>query len=423
MPAMWSTLLLTGLAALAAPAQTNRPDVLMIVVDDASWEDFALAPTDDIAALAAFGRVYTRCYVSPTCSPSRYQLHFGRYPHHNLIGTALGPDDEGAPTEDSSLPERLGAAGYSTALFGKWHVNGKNLPITRPEAARVHGYQTWRAGSFGNISATGSHFAWKRIDDGLETVESRYSTLAINEALVDWWQGAEGPRFAVCSYLAPHEPFETPPKELVPEAPVAIIDARSRFELALRGVDNAVAILAQSLDLTNTYVFLLPDNGTPIDVWPPSPKSSGYKLTPQEGGVRVPLVVWGPGVVPGIDDGLVQAVDLPATILELTLGESPPADWDAISFAASLAGGSTAREHAFVHRFAPNGAGVGTLTFDDWAVVRKDGWKLVRNGGQEALYDLVLDPWESSPVVDPTIAAALDAVRKSVLGQDWPYPF
>jgi arylsulfatase B len=414
-----------------ADGPPEQPNVLVIVIDDASWEDFAAAGTDRIAQLAGAGRVFTRFYTSPTCSPSRYQLHFGRYPHRRLIGTALSAfTDAGAPTEDVSLAERLGAAGYATGLFGKWHVNGKQLPIQSVESARVHGFQTWRAGSFSNISSTGSHYSWTRIDDGVESTESRYSTLAINEALIDWWNATEGPRFAVCSYLAPHEPFEAPPKELVPEVPGFLPTNRLRFEWALVGVDRAVEALAGAVELSNTFVFLLPDNGTPPDVLPPQAKAQGYKLSPYEGGIRVPLVAWGPGIAAGVDASLIQISDLYATIVELC-GASAPGEVDSHSFTGPLKGAGGGREAVWAQRFTPNGGPVGQLTIDSWTVLRSDGMKLLVDDDFAStsgpppveLYDLTTDPWETTPLVDPTVQAELEALRVQFLGPDWPYPF
>lgn len=437
-PMLISTSLVLALAAgaHAAPPQSrpasDRPDVLVIVIDDAGFEDYVLAPADDIAALAAFGRVYTQFYTTPVCSPSRYQLHFGRYSHDRLIGSALSPfSDVGAPTEDDSIAEHLGVAGYRTALFGKWHLSGKQEPIQIFEAPRVHGYQTWRAGSVGNIADNGDHYDWERIDDGQRTDETRYTTLAIAEELEQWWQTTDGPRFAVCSFLAPHEPFQLPPPELVPDVPTSVGSVRERFDWAMQGVDNAVGRLATSLDLSNAFVFLLPDNGTPHNAPPLNPNSPGYKLSPYQGGIRVPLVVWGPGVVPGMDGSLTQIVDLPATILELT-GSDPMRDNPhSISFAATVRGGAGERGAVWSQRFKPNGGPFKLLDLQSWAVVRADGKKLlvddqpfsVPGSITTELYDLNADPWEQQPLEDPAVEAELDQLRIEFLGPDWPYPY
>ncbi|MHC4892641.1 MAG: sulfatase family protein [Planctomycetota bacterium] len=424
--ALLATLLAPGpsQAPAAGSEPAERPNVLVVVIDDAAWEDFAEAPTDDIAALSAFGRTYTRFHTSPSCSPSRYQLMFGRYQHEHFIGTALPLGGNwGAPTSEQSIAAHMSTEGYATGMFGKWHINGKNQPMHLPEAARIHGFDTWRAGSVGNVTAGNSHYSWERIDDGVVSTETRYTTLAITDALIEWWNETEGPRFAVCSYLAPHEPFNSPPPELVPESGGGVYFPREAFLLALMGVDNAVGDIAASIDLSNTWVFLMPDNGTPANAPPDNPKSKGYKLTPYAGGTNVPLIVWGPGLVPGVDDTLVQISDIPATILEASGSHAMPGNDQSLSFARTFFGGPGPRQVLMSHRFKPNGGVASQLQIDDWAIQNADGYKLVKTFLGKQLYDVINDPWETFPVVAPQVQAALEEARKEILGPDWPYPY
>jgi arylsulfatase B len=429
LPALLAGLLAGPLAALQAPLRSDTaspgaaaPNFLVVVIDDASWEEFTALPLTHIAALSASGRVYQRFYTSPVCSPSRYQLHFGRLPHDALIGKALVANtDAGAATTERSLAEALGAAGYRTALFGKWHVNGKQLPIELREAPRVHGFDTWRAGSIENVGLSASHYQWSRIDDGVLSTETTYSSVAIAGALIDWWQATPEPRFGVCSFLAPHAPFELPPAELLGGYP-QLTTPRWKYQAALVALDTLIGQLVQTLDLTDTYLFLLPDNGTPGEVSPPAGQSPGYKATPYEGGIHVPLIVVGPGVAPGADHSLVQVVDLPRTILELARAPLGIGFEDSRSFARTLVGLPGEREWMFVQRFSPNGGPAAALTQHDWAVQRDDGWKLLlRDGGAPELYHLPSDPWETTPVQDPAIESSLLQLRDQVLGPDWPY--
>ena len=190
------------------------------------------------------------------------------------------------------------------------------------------------------------------------------------------------------------------------------------------GVDTKLGQMLAAIDPTETYVFLLSDNGTPANV-PPSSTFNGYKTTQWQGGIHVPLVVWGPNVTSGLDDSLVQIVDLPGTLAELA-GVPPAAGLeDSISFVDSLRGGAGGRRAAFVQRFAPNDLGA-PLTGHEWAVVRADGWKLLVEGpglslgSPPALFNLDADPTEQSPVVDARLTAELLAIRDAILGPDWP---
>jgi arylsulfatase len=426
-------LLLAALAVafLSRPlaAQAAPPSVLVIVVDDVGWEDLAAVPLGNIQAFAPLARSYGRCYTCPVCSPSRAGLLTGTYPHRAFIGGALNvadPDLVGLSAATKTLPELLAASGYATGLFGKAHVSG--LAGANPsEQGRVHGFEVWRAGHPSNI--TTSHYSWPRTDDGATRTTTVYSTTAVIDAAVDWWAATPGPKLAVVAPFAPHEPFEAPPAALLPPGYVVGGTNRARFEAALVALDSYLGTLLPVVDLSTTHVVLVCDNGTAHQVPPPGGQANGYKLTCWEGGIRVPLLWWGPGVAPGADATLVQVLDLSTTILDVC-GVTPAVGFDdAISFAATLDGtpaGATRRQLAFVSRFSPNGGAAPTLTLDNWAVVREDGWKLVTEGATFALFDLSTDPWEqlalnpSAPGLAP-IAADLLNFRAAVLGPLWPY--
>jgi len=413
-------LLVGALFGSAVHAQSSPPNVLVIVIDDMSWEDVSAAPLARLATYASVGRVYTRFYTNPVCSPARAALLSGEYPHRRLIGTAMSTTG-GLPPSTKSLADVFAANGYSTALFGKVHVTSSEIGA-EVETARVHGFETWRAGAPGNLS---THYGWTRTDDGVRTVEPGYSTTVVIDETVAWWSATGGPKFAVLAPFAPHDPFQAPPSATLPPGYVLGTTDRDLYEASLASLDNQLAALLAVVDLAHTHVVLQCDNGTPHQVPPPNAKSKGYKLTPFEGGVRVPFVWWGPGVAAGVDDALVQVVDVPRTLLDVC-GLVPVKGFgDSISFAPTLAGQPGARNYAFLTRFSPNGSAP-ALTIDRWAVVRNDGRKLVSNNGVKDLYDLTTDPWETSPLspllpVNAATIADLEFFRLTALGPNWPY--
>lgn len=422
--------------ALTFTSQTSSqsidpPNVLFIVIDDASWEEFTNLSLPTVQYGSALGRVYTNFYTTPVCSPTRAQFNFGRYSHDYLLGKAIDPAvDGGVPTSEVSLAETMGAAGYNTGMFGKWHLNGAPLPIVEGYAPNLHGYDTWQAGSVSNVKFTGgSHYNWERWDDGVSKMESQYSTHAIGDALTSWWSNTSGPKFAVCAFLAPHYPFELAPADLLNGQTFASTD-RGRYESALVAVDSKILQIAASIDLSNTYVFLFPDNGTPHQVPPPFGQQQGYKLTTYQGGINVPLVVWGPDIFPGYDSGLVQAVDLPATVLDLAGIQKPPgAMEDSISFATTLdRSGSSARHYIWSQRFGPNHGPHPFLDFHLWAVLRDDGYKLVRVEQwpglgiyKTKLFNVFTDPFETTQLSNSTVKQQLQVLKSQALGPHWPY--
>src|SRR5262249_36720588 len=127
------TLVAAWLAAgvCAAPAP-ERPNVVVLLADDLGYGELGCQgnpqiPTPNIDSLARAGVRITSGYVTaPVCSPSRAGLLTGRYQTRfghelNAIGKENLRPEVGLPLTESTLADRLKAAGYATGLVGKWH--------------------------------------------------------------------------------------------------------------------------------------------------------------------------------------------------------------------------------------------------------------------------------------------------------------
>jgi len=410
-------------APAARASAIDDPNVVLIVIDDMAWEDLATTPVPVLDDLARRGRVFSNFYVCPTCSPSRAALQFGRYAFRDGVYGVVFPRElrnRGVPLDRIAMPEVLGPAGYTSVLFGKWHVSTEQ-EVALGKAALEHGYDRWLAGTPTNIGLEGeaSHSSWLRFDDGNTRHSKAYDSLAITRAFVDWWQQpATGPRFAVVSYLTPHEPFTPPPADLLPPGVAAVdasADARLRYEAALSALDTLIGRVVASIDLSNTYVFVFPDNGTPAMVPPPNSRYQGYKGTTFQGGVHVPLIVLGPDVPSGTCSHLTHVVDVPRTVFELCGAPCASGFEDSRSFAASVRGEEQEpRAPVFLHHRAPNSA-VGPFERDLWAVVDADGWKLTSDDGRVELFDLTADDTQRRPSTDAARRTRLAAVAQAIL--------
>ena len=121
-----AALLLTTLAVFGA--DTSKPNILLIVGDDMGYADVGFhgckdIPTPNLDALATSGVRFTSGYVTgPYCSPTRAGLLAGR--HQCRFGHEFNPNSqgEGLPLSETTLANRLKAAGYATGLVGKWHL-------------------------------------------------------------------------------------------------------------------------------------------------------------------------------------------------------------------------------------------------------------------------------------------------------------
>lgn len=400
------------------PAPSTGPvDVLVCVLDDVGREDLAATPTPTIDLLASRGARFERCYAMPVCSPTRYALLFGRWPRRSGMGGTvdaldLGASDAPPPARDLlALPEVLKAAGYQTALIGKWHLGRAGLEEGADLAPHVQGFDDWRAGLVNTTGEQGdSNYDWRRTDNGVvHEHENQYVGDAQRDAFVEWWTTHAGrPRFAWLAFSPPHAPFEPPP------GGADLGDARANFLKALTHVDGLLLDCLNSVDLSTTLVIVVGDNGTPRQARPAGTDAGHWKGSTFEGGVRVPLIAHGPGIPVATPRALVSVVDVPRMLLDL-LGLPIPAD----SFEDAQRLGGRAGGFLMVEHYVAQGP-------DDLAIV-EERWKLRRfdpdgPGPQPVrrhVYDLWNDPEELNPfaLTDPAIAVEatrLEAERLSL---------
>ena len=125
--------LLFGMICFHSTAQQNKPspkpNILIIIADDQGWGDLGFTgnrsvSTPNLDALATSGVVLDRFFVSPVCSPTRAEFLTGRYHvRTGVSGTSTGRVR--LDLDESTITEAFKAAGYQTALFGKWHNGGQ----------------------------------------------------------------------------------------------------------------------------------------------------------------------------------------------------------------------------------------------------------------------------------------------------------
>ena len=325
---------LLAIPAVSATAAPNKPNILFIVGDDMGYGDVGFQgckdiPTPNLDALAAAGVRFTNGYVSgPYCSPTRAGLMTGRY--QQRFGHEFNPDGgrEGLPVTETTLPQRLKAAGYATGIVGKWHLG--SLPEMQPQQ---RGFDEF----FGFLGGAHSYIDAADILRGKEQVkELDYTTDAFGrEAQAFIEKHKSEPWFLYLAFNAVHTPLQATDDRLAKFPDIA--DKRRRtYDAMMLAMDEAIGGVLKKLAATgqedNTLVIFISDNGGPTMKGTTINGSSnaplrGSKRTTLEGGIRVPFIVsWKGKLKPGVFSQPAIQLDLAATALTAA-GTTAKPEW------------------------------------------------------------------------------------------------
>jgi len=237
--------------------------------------------------------------------------------------------------------------------------------------------------------------------DGNRSNETSYVTSKLVDLAIEWTGEQQDPWFLWLAFNAPHTPFHLPPGDLhdrqLSGTQVDIDgDPLPYYFAAIEAMDTEINRLLDSLDVEtrdNTIVIFMGDNGTPAQV-AQSPYGPGKaKGSLYQGGINIPFFVSGPGVtrIGERESALVNTTDLFSTIASLT-GVNVDQVNDSESFSDML-GKSPETERLFQY------SEKSTESDEQWTI--SDGmYKLIEsNGGDQELYELTTDPFESADLV------------------------
>ncbi|MBM3830424.1 MAG: arylsulfatase [Verrucomicrobia bacterium] len=418
--ALW----LVSLAALTAAALAGPPPLPNFVVflaDDLGWADVPWHGSNyklpHLDRLARTGARLEAHYVHPMCSPTRAALLSGRYA--SRFGVTAAQNQRVFPWNTVTLANALQAAGYATALTGKWHLGSK--PDEGPQKFGFdHGYGSLAGGvtpythryKEGEFSVTW-HRNGKLIDE-----EGHVTDLIAREA-VQWLEqrAAAKPFFLYVPFTAIHVPIAEPEKWLQVNAHLSDPAQRLRAACASH-MDDAIGQVLAALDRknlrANTLVLFLSDNGA----HGPSPNQGGpysgdfgvlrvgndnlplrgHKSGIYEGGIRTPGVAhWPEKIAPGEIHTPLHAVDWMPTLCALA-GAKPPGDlkWDGANIWPVLTRAERSPAPRAIYSTSPNFRS---------AAIRHGDWKLIVNRAADArkgterppaeeLFNLAADPGE-----------------------------
>ncbi|MBX3398737.1 MAG: sulfatase-like hydrolase/transferase [Gemmataceae bacterium] len=441
-------LALLALFAVALPVSA-KPNVILILADDLGAADLGcygstFHKTPHLDAFAKQGVKFSQGYAAcPVCSPTRAALLTGKYPARLGITDWLPgrPDQPGQklqrpplplqlPLEEVTLAERLKHHGYTTAHIGKWHLGGAGFEPTKQgfdiniagddTGTPLSYFAPFQRNAKGNI----------RKMPGLETApEGEYLTDRLTiEAEKFIRANKEKPFFLYMPHYAVHTPMRAK-EELIKKyenKPTFGKQSHPVYAAMLESLDDSVGRILKVLDeeklAENTIVIFTSDNGglATLEGMPQPPTFNGPHREGKgylyEGGIRVPLIVRGPGAKGGrVENAVVSSQDFVPTVCELC-GVPCPTTLDGVSFARALAGGGPPERDALYWHY-PHYANQGSKP---GGAIREGNYKLIEfyENGRKELFDVTKGEGqnliESKPDVAARLAEKLDAWRKTV---------
>jgi arylsulfatase A-like enzyme len=418
--------LIALLATAACSADPPRPHIVLILADDLGWNGVgyhgSVIATPNLDRLAAAGAKLEAFYAQPSCTPSRAALLTGRYPiRYGLQTGSIRPRSSfGLPLEERTLAQALSAAGYATAMFGKWHLGHHQrayLPTQRGFDRQYGHYNGW-IDHFTHQRDGG--LDWHRDDRALR--ESGYDTVLIGDEAVRLIEGHDfaTPLFLYLAFGAPHIPLQALPEHLALYAGIAD-PAERAYAAMVHALDEqvgrvAAAIRARGVEEDTLLVFAS-DNGGPLKPAGINAPLRAGKYHLYEGGIRVVAFATWPGrIAPGtVVTEPLHMVDWFPTLLGLA-----GAPFDAkLPLDGRDAWPTIARGAPSPHEVLLLNAAGRTSASQRTSALRAGPWKLIvhrpprrlRGAERVELFDLARDPGEQSDLAaaHPERVAALRA--------------
>ncbi len=390
----------------------RRPNIVIIMADDLGYGDLGCYgdphyKTPHLDRLASQGLRFTDFHANgPVCSPTRAALLTGRYQQRcGIDGVILADPTQnrgtGLAIEEVTFADVLSQAGYTTGIFGKWHL-GYDVKFnpTQNGFDEFIGYVSGNVCYQSHLDRMGFADWWQ--NDKL-VPESGYCTHLITQHAIEFISTHRAKPF--CLYVAHecvHSPFQGPNDPPIREAgkegdlkSAERKDITKAYAEMMTEMDNGIGQLMETLDelqlAEKTYVFFFSDNGATRQgsnaPW------NGFKGGLLEGGHRVPCLVRKPGsITPGSTTNVTAAtMDIMPTLIDLT-GANVPEEFplDGVSLVPVLHDNAKLPDRVLYWKYN-----------NSWAV-RSNEWKLLVQGGKQRdsvqLFNLHTDPGETSDV-------------------------
>ncbi len=412
-------LLIAFISSLFISCAQKQPNIVVLFVDDLGWADLGyrnpLFETPNIDQLAKDGMDFQRAYIaSPSCSPSRASMLTGKEPvrfqmvrhiieNENKLGYMDGennmwvkdpvqmPSINHLPLEEITYAERLKEFGYYNKFIGKWHSG-------------IEAYHPIHQG-FDAQYGTGNHGHPKSYyppffvhGNPLKEIKEDYLTDVLSdeaERFISEYEKDE-PFMLNLWYYNVHGPH-IGRKDLIEKYKAKGMEAKyANYGAMVEAMDESVGRVRAALEekgiADNTVILFTSDQGGYFTNFPlRGKKNGGYTLN--EGGARVPFMVYYPGVTkPGTHcETPIQTLDVYSTLLEIASGkDQKDQQVNGVSLMPLLKGDDISKRDLYFLRSYE----------DQYAAIIDGDWKLIKyHSGNVQLYNVKEDIGEVSNLV------------------------
>ena len=411
----------------------SSPNIILVFIDDMGWGDLSCfgnteAATPNIDRMAKEGISFEQFYVnSPICSPSRVAISTGQYPQRWNITSFLADKNKNrkrhmADWLDPSAPmlaRALKTAGYTTGHFGKWHMGGQRDVDNAPPIS-AYGFDA----SLTNFEGMGAKLLPLTLMPGQTKPGRIWVDAEILGGPVTWMQRSEitggyvaAAQKFIASAVAEKKPFyvnlwpDDVHSPFYPPVDQWADGKRARYLKVLEAMDRQLGVLFDMVRKNpelrdNTLILICSDNGHEPGAGAAA-DLKGSKGQLYEGGIRSPLIVWGPGFVDPQavgtrnSESVIAAIDLAPSLEALAGITKSTAVCDGQDMLSVLLGRErNSRNGPLFFSRPPHRKNYDTYKNLPDLAVREGNWKLLCNfdGSDTQLYDMQNDRAEQHNV-------------------------
>ena len=392
----------------------NPPNIILIMADDMGYGDISCFGSEFIQTpvldkMASEGIKFTDYHSNgAVCTPTRAALMTGNYQQRagleGVIYAALDKRMFGIQDSEKTIAEIFKDAGYSTGIFGKWHLG------YQPEYNPVHhgfdefyGYVSGNVDFISHRDGVGLYDWWHNTDTAYE--EGYVTDLITDFALKFMERNKKKPFLLYIPHEAPHYPYQgrNDKADRLPGVNFQGHGSRPDKKQAYKEMveirdENIGRVMDKLKDLgieKNTFVFFCSDNGaTNLGN---NGTLNGFKGSLWEGGHRVPAIAWYPEKIEAgaITESTVLGIDVLPTLLSVA-GIDTDNKFDGKDFSEVLFSGNQLNERPLFWRYR-----------NQW-VVRRGDWKYLKIKEKEYLFNLKIDIGEQNNLIETNSERASD---------------